>query len=145
MPPVTQRRGDDDRTFVTFKLAVDAKAPRQARSRAAEVLEAWGLSELEEAVVLCLSELVTNPVSQKADEIRVLVEWHAPMHRVEIAVWDNAPGKPEQQVPSMEREGGRGLNIVEALSENWGHHIGSDGGKIVWAVFGTSTGGQDAA
>ncbi|GAA4610561.1 hypothetical protein GCM10023195_43820 [Actinoallomurus liliacearum] len=29
------------------------------------------------------------------------------------------------------------LFIVEALSTAWGHHPGTDGGKVVWARFTT--------
>lgn len=138
LPPLGE---GDDRTFIVFKLAVDVRTPHRARKRVAEALADWGLSDLKEDLIVCLSELVTNPVTQKADEIRVLLEWHAMLDLVEIAVWDDAPGKPERQEPSLEREGGRGLHIVEALSAEWGHHLGADGGKIIWARFPAAVGG----
>jgi hypothetical protein len=35
--------------------------------------------------------------------------------------------------PGADAENGRGLLLVEALSERWGY-FGYDGGKVVWAL-----------
>ena len=38
--------------------------------------------------------------------------------------------------PSALSIGGRGLVMVDALADDWGYEL-RDGGKVVWADFGT--------
>ena len=56
--------------------------------------------------------------------------------QVVVFVWDASPRPPAQAAdPGADAEGGRGLLLVEALSERWGH-FGYDGdGKVVWALL----------
>lgn len=49
-----------------------------------------------------------------------------------IEVFDTVPGKPERRDAATGDENGRGLAIVEALSETWGSHP-HPRGKIVYA------------
>jgi len=72
---------------------------------------------LVDEITLCASELVTNTLSEHATEIAVPVEWHRDDHMVEIAVWDDAPGRPEKREPAVHDPRGRRLNIVEALAD----------------------------
>jgi hypothetical protein len=52
-----------------------------------------------------------------------------------ILVWDASPQPPVRINASGEAENGRGLILVEAISEKWGWY-GRDGsdGKFVWAI-----------
>jgi anti-sigma regulatory factor (Ser/Thr protein kinase) len=135
-----------DRTFVLSRPDVDARAPHQARTTVAKALADWGFGDLIDDVTLCVSELVTNTLHAKAGEMAVLVELHKDDHLIKIAVWDNAPGEPERQEPAGHDTGGRGLNIVAALADNWGQRVGGDDGKVIWASFRLPPGGTcDAA
>ncbi|CAM5314874.1 non-specific serine/threonine protein kinase OS=Streptomyces fumanus OX=67302 GN=GCM10018772_00760 PE=3 SV=1 [Streptomyces fumanus] len=50
-----------------------------------------------------------------------------------IEVWDDSPDEPVKHNVTADIEGGRGLHLVEALSEQWGIYRPPAGGKIVWA------------
>jgi anti-sigma regulatory factor (Ser/Thr protein kinase) len=105
---------------------------------ARHVLWEWGLGSLGESAELLVSELVTNAVKasremMQASPVRLwLVSDSA---QVLILVWDSSPQPPVQMDTGDEAENGRGLMLVEAISEQWGwyHHEDNDG-KFVWAI-----------
>ena len=85
-----------------------------------------------EAALLVLSELVTNAVMHGAQPIEVVVSGEADMLRIDVADGDaHVPG-PELLFASADQSDGRGLHIVNALSEQWGTTI-HEHGKSVWA------------
>ena len=51
-----------------------------------------------------------------------------------VFVWDAGPRPPPRADPGADAENGRGLLLVEALSERWGHFGHDGGGKVVWAA-----------
>ena len=55
-------------------------------------------------------------------------------HWVHISVSDSDPSLPAvpTQLPTSTQEGGRGIAIVEALSQQWGLTTTSDGKQVVW-------------
>lgn len=55
-----------------------------------------------------------------------------------IEVWDDSPQVPKLMVLSPEAEHGRGLQLVEALSINWGYYHARPSGKVVWCQLGLS-------
>jgi hypothetical protein len=55
--------------------------------------------------------------------------------QVVVFVWDASPQPPSRADPSEDDESGRGLLLVEAVSERWGHFGFDGGGKVVWAVI----------
>jgi len=54
--------------------------------------------------------------------------------RVVVFVRDASPQPPARANPGGNAESGRGLMLVEAISERWGHFGYDGGGKIVWAA-----------
>lgn len=106
-----------------------------ARLHAKEVVWEWRLGVLAETTELLVSELVTNAVKAtqavdlgglragrmisvpyvslrlSSDRVRVLVE-----------VWDANPRPPAPASPDPEKENGRGLLLVETLSDRWGYY-----------------------
>jgi hypothetical protein len=55
--------------------------------------------------------------------------------RVLVQVWDANHLLPVRQEPELEAEHGRGLLLVEYLSERWGaFRPEGSSGKIVWAL-----------
>jgi hypothetical protein len=58
----------------------------------------------------------------------------ADKRRVLILVWDASQRAPEPARPVGDAEGGRGLLLVEAISEKWDWYFPKEmGGKVVWA------------
>ncbi|MCQ8193422.1 ATP-binding protein, partial [Streptomyces rugosispiralis] len=52
--------------------------------------------------------------------------------RVRLAVTDKCPQPPTAQAPCCDDESGRGLVLVEAMSDRWGTQYRT-WGKTVWA------------
>ena len=127
-------------------------APRLTRGFASVVLTGWGLADRIDVAELLVTELATNVVRAttsadglpRYDEsgklpllwVRLLSD-HA---RLLIEVWDNlsqAYGAPVVRHPGQDEESGRGLEMVEALSEDWGwESVPGWHGKRVWILLG---------
>ncbi len=95
-----------------------------------------------EAVELMTSELATNCVRHARTDFELSVD-AGPEIRVEVR--DTGGGRPVPQSPGARDPSGRGLLIVEAMSDEWGVIDAADG-KIVWfslldrAIVGTPEG-----
>jgi anti-sigma regulatory factor (Ser/Thr protein kinase) len=108
-----------------------------ARLHARLVLAEWGLAALSESLELVVPELVTNGVrasrAMGRDAVRIWLV--SDLGRVVVFVWDASPRPPTLADPGADAENGRGLLLVDALSQRWGH-FGYDGdGKVVWALL----------
>lgn len=129
-------RRDGGCTFAVRNLPVSEKAPGLAREWVGETLTRWGDPVSRDDVASVLTELISNAVKAGAEGLEVLVEWHYASARLEVCVWDDAPGLPVIREPDFEAEDGRGLHMVGALSAAWGHRPAEGGtGKVVWAAF----------
>ncbi|WP_232789008.1 ATP-binding protein [Streptomyces odonnellii] len=105
-----------------------------AREELRKTLAGWGLSELEECAVLVLSELLTNALEHACgDRAGVETRFVARPCGLRIEVCDASPKWPEQREPEQGDVNGRGLGIVEALSDQWGWWYRHGHGKTVWA------------
>ena len=94
-----------------------------ARLHARHVLREWGLARLGDSTELLVAELVTNAVqaSRAAAQASSVRLWLASdSAQVLILVWDASPDPPARITASDEAENGRGLMLVEAISEQWG-------------------------
>lgn len=111
-----------------------------ARLHARQVLWEWGLTGLSENAELLVTELMTNAVaaSRSAQQISPVRLWLlADRARVLILVWDASPRPPAPVNTSQDAESGRGLMLVEAISDQWGWYYPPEtGGKAVWALAG---------
>jgi anti-sigma regulatory factor (Ser/Thr protein kinase) len=97
----------------------------------------WRLRpEAVDAAVLVLSEVVTNAVRYAPGPIDLTMSHSAGVLRIDVS--DNAhdlgPRRPPATVEQLrpDAEGGRGLFLVEALSQRWGTTPISGDGKLVW-------------
>lgn len=123
--------------------ALDGAVP-SARLHARHVLWEWGLAALADNTELVVSELVTNGVqASRATTHAAIRLWLASDGtRVVVLVWDASPQPPMQMDADCDVENGRGLLLVEAVSEQWGWFPGDRAsasgvghrGKVVWAV-----------
>jgi anti-sigma regulatory factor (Ser/Thr protein kinase) len=124
-------------------LAALPTAPSCARLHTKQVLWEWGLQHQSEVSELIVSELVTNAVRITSARglltpIRLWLSHYG--RQTLIEVWDGDSKPPRKQLGDSRRpeleESGRGLLLVESLSERWGWYPeGSLGGKVVWAVM----------
>lgn len=83
-----------------------------------------------EDILLLTSELAINAAQHAGSPMDVTVRYW-PGSRVRIEVHDDGGGKPEARWPAGFEETGRGLALVELLSESWGV-TECRTGKTVW-------------
>ena len=144
IPPFMARRGhgvNGQWPLQDFlELGALVSAVPCARLHARHVLRDWGLARLGDSTELLVAELVTNAVqaSRAAGQASSVRLWLlSGSAKVLILVWDANPDPPVRVTASDEAENGRGLMLVEAISEQWGWSPREDG-KVVWAVAGLS-------
>lgn len=104
--------------------------PAQARRAVAECTSRLGLEEAGEDVLLLVSEMVTNAVRHGAPPVRLEVT--ADDDRVRVAVDDGDPRPPSARAVDTDAEGGRGMVLVDLLSQEHGV-LPQPPGKSVWA------------
>jgi hypothetical protein len=92
----------------------------------------WALPELVDVVDSVTSELATNAVVHaRRDSFRVTLR-QLDEGQVQVAVIDHSPALPTLVAADDDCEHGRGLALVEALSQKWGAEPYLRG-KRVWA------------
>lgn len=129
----------------TPPLAALPTVPALARVFVRATLHAWHEDSLVQDAELIVSELTGNAVAASADTNGqpVYVDGRAPVIRVclltdgvrlLVEVWDQAPGIPVLREAPGDEESGRGLVLVNAISDNWGWDPAEgQPGKVVWA------------
>ncbi|MFD5779762.1 ATP-binding protein [Streptomyces sp. NPDC126933] len=103
-----------------------------ARGLVRTALSAWGLEELIEDATLVMTELVSNAAEHsESHSIRVIVA--RPTERfVRLGVVDRSRAIPMMRTDSNgDQIRGRGLLLVEALTDRWGTDL-YRWGKQVW-------------
>jgi anti-sigma regulatory factor (Ser/Thr protein kinase) len=86
---------------------------------------------IQEAALLMVSELATNAIVHAVTGFEVKIDHTKSRLRVEVA--DLGGGEPELRSPTTSEVHGRGLQIVEELSDQWGiAERAGDRGKTVW-------------
>lgn len=106
-----------------------------ARRFVRDVLDGWGIPDLQDSAALAVSELMTNAVihAGTAATVRLAVADGELRLEVEDSHPDRAlPIQPSR--PPAEAEGGRGLLITSALAPTWGVSY-TRTGKTVWLAF----------
>ncbi|GAA3736430.1 ATP-binding protein [Streptomyces tremellae] len=129
----------------SIRLAAVLTAVSLARAFVRQTLTDWQLAEQVDSAELIVSELATNAVketgltdpSPRWQDVRahhiIGVQLRLVDTRLYVEVWDRAGGSPVVPEQTPDAEGGRGLFLVEALSERWDVHRSVAGGKVVWA------------
>lgn len=109
------------------RFRCDPREIAAARRFAREVL-AGCAPEVVEAAELMVSELATNCVRHARTGFELAIEASA---AIRVEVRDGGPGRPTVLHPEPQEPSGRGLQIVQAMSEEWGVVPGASG-KTVW-------------
>ncbi|MFF9209103.1 MULTISPECIES: SpoIIE family protein phosphatase [unclassified Streptomyces] len=108
------------------------QAVGHARRFARRSLRSWGVPSSDaDAALLVVSELVTNALVHTEGQVRLSLT--LVNHRLRIAVTDASPRTPVKPTSiGWEATGGRGILLVEAVSDAWGT-VPVSGGKQVWS------------
>jgi anti-sigma regulatory factor (Ser/Thr protein kinase) len=107
-----------------------------ARYHCRQVLWEWHLTGLAQSTELLVSELVTNAITASrsaGSDFPVRLWLLSDAVQVLIVVWDASPHLPARVDVSAEAEAGRGLLLVEMISDQWGTCATPPCGKTVWA------------
>ncbi len=124
---------------------LDARSVRAARDFALAACVRWGVVERSDDIGIVVSELLTNALrhawpgpGQRAPAGLIRLGLAQPRRGVLCAVADPSPRIPVPAEPGWLAETGRGLQLVGALSDEWGYTVSTtpgQAGKVVWAMF----------
>jgi len=132
----TDRGGPSGHAPAATEFPATPAAVTDARLHAARALDDMP-ADVIETVALLVSELATNSVRHAAAGFTLAID-RTP-ERIRVAVTDAGPGRPEKRSPDPAEAFGRGLLIVEALSDDWGTTPTPGGaGKTVWFEIATA-------
>ena len=108
-----------------------------ARDFGLSTLRRWTVADRTDDIAVVLSELLTNALRHGADHPAhpVRVALVQPARFVLFVVTDPGPQVPVLREPDYLAESGRGLHVINALSDAWGYTTPTDVGKAVWALF----------
>ncbi|GHD66562.1 ATP-binding protein [Streptomyces goshikiensis] len=127
----------------------------EARHRMREQLRMSGVSEsVVDDAVLILSELLSNACrhgrplgSGEIGNGEIRAAWRVDRAgRLTVEVTDGGgPTRPVPATPSVTARGGRGLNIISALAQDWGVRDGASGEVTVWVIVACGARHEDFA
>lgn len=118
------------------KLGKELTSVRYARERVNALLEDSDES-LKDVAVLLVSEVVTNALLHTDGEVKLVINFVPGW--IKVAVVDNSPVAPVVKNALPTSPGGRGMELVDMLSANWGIDL-FPGGKSVWFEMGSLDG-----
>ncbi|WP_157430245.1 ATP-binding protein [Actinomadura oligospora] len=120
-------------------LFVNADASDTARLLTRQVLEKWGLVELRDEAETIVGEFVANVAAVQPQGTVFGLRLILDRTQVVIEIHDHSPDEPRWPAPAQEldllAESGRGLFMVRALANQYGHRFTSGRIKIVWATL----------
>jgi anti-sigma regulatory factor (Ser/Thr protein kinase) len=117
-------------------LPAEPASARRARAFVIHYLVDHRLMYLIDPIRLITSELTTNAIQHARTAFTVTLKGFDDV--VVVTVEDRVSVKPDPSVPQQVlATSGRGLGIVEVLSDEWGVIDDRLGSKTVWASFAT--------
>ncbi len=115
---------------VLVVLPPRATSAGEARELVKAQCEGWQVEELYDSLALVVTELVVNAIRHAGTDTGVHLERIPGGVRLEVCDGSTRPLRPRAAVPTD--EGGRGLVLVDALSNRYGVEA-DEKGKRVWA------------
>ena len=140
-PRPAERHGSRVRCRV--RLATGPAAAAEARRRVRDAIASWRVPVDEDAALLLTSELMTNAVRHEAGQAVMLVITCAG-GQLRIDVHDTSRSLPAVADVPAGAETGRGLLLVETLSDEWGFYR-TPAGKAVYFMLAFQPGQADQA
>ncbi|WP_399226063.1 ATP-binding protein [Streptomyces sp. TRM49041] len=108
----------------------------QVRRIVSAQLRYWNLDPLIEKAALGVTELLTNVHRHAQPDKVCTVEIELLLDRLTVSVHDHDPRLPTVQYVAGTSDplatSGRGLALIEAVSESWGARPQGESGKVVW-------------
>lgn len=96
-----------------------------------------GIGSVADDIALVCQELMSNAVLHGCPDVPSAVTLTISVSRsddrLRVGVRDPSEAMPTRQKLSSSRTSGRGLRLVDQLSERWGVETDQAGGKTVWA------------
>ena len=128
----------DSCASAVLSLGPNATSACRARALIREQSVGLGCAGRLEDVLAVATELVVNATAHAAAPHGIRLSRREESFRIEVS--DSSLEPPRLVHTPLETEGGRGLVIVDGLSDDWGFDTSEDG-KVVWAefAFGTPT------
>ncbi|MEU4847574.1 ATP-binding protein [Streptomyces gilvosporeus] len=146
--PLPTGDGDHDPAeFAACPLTADHHAAGAARRFTWATLSGWQLGPLIDNAVLVVSELLTNalryglPTAAARTTTCPRPLCLGLLRRPDLVlctVCDHSTQVPLLQTPDHLAQTGRGLHIVNCLSQSWGWTTPTAAGKAVWAALSTA-------
>ena len=132
----------DSPAVAACPLSTGAQSSRTARRFTRNTLKEWGLASLADDAEAIVGEFVANAVSHAARAV-TSADSGLPLGlrllrrtgEVMCAVLDPSDVAPVLRMPDRNEEAGRGLQMVDALSDVWGWSPVTGRGKAVWAIL----------
>jgi hypothetical protein len=135
----------DSPSAVACPLTRGPQAARLARRLTRNTLRDWGLASLAEDAETIVGEFVANAVThatvaaslsdRKPTAENLGLRLLRRTGEVICAVLDPSDAAPVLKAPGGSEEAGRGLQMVDALSDVWGWSPVPGRGKAVWAIL----------
>jgi len=122
---------------VQLVLPMDQFAPGLARRFLLETVCEVHLARVVDEAELLVSEVITNGIVHGAPPVTLRLTCEAgPVLRVEVS--DASPQRPRLRHPGAEETNGRGMELVDLLSQDWGVSP-RGGGKVIWFTLSSTT------
>jgi anti-sigma regulatory factor (Ser/Thr protein kinase) len=128
-----ERQERHERHECLVRLVTGPAAPAEARRRVRDAIRSWRVSVDLDAALLLTSELVTNAVRHEAGQgaQSVMLTIASSRGRLRVDVHDTSCSLPAVAEVPADAETGRGLLLVETLSDEWGFYR-TPAGKAVY-------------
>jgi len=111
-------------------LVQSAMAPSDARTIVRRMCNEMHVEDLTDTAALLTSELVTNAVRHGSGPLHLDIA--CTRGQFVVSVYDADPELPKPRRAHTRDLGGRGLTLVQSLSEHWGFRQLPNDGKAVW-------------
>jgi hypothetical protein len=134
----------DSPAAVVCSLSRGPQSARAARRLTRNTMRDWGLAFLAEDAEAIVGEFVANAVTHATTPGEPLrkqpteglgLRLFRRTGEVICAVLDSSDSAPVLKAPGSIEESGRGLQMVDALSDVWGWSPVAGRGKAVWAIL----------
>jgi anti-sigma regulatory factor (Ser/Thr protein kinase) len=141
-----ERRERQERHGCRVRLATGPAAAAEARRRVRDAIRSWQVPVDLDAALLLTSELVTNAVRHEAGHgaQAVVLAIACSRGRLRVDVHDTSRSLPAVAEVPADAETGRGLLLVETLSDEWGFYR-TPAGKAVYFTLAFETDETDEA
>jgi anti-sigma regulatory factor (Ser/Thr protein kinase) len=128
-----ERHERHERRGCLVRLVTGPAAPAEARRRVRDAIRSWRVSVDLDTALLLTSELVTNAVRHEAGQgaQSVMLTIASSRGRLRVDVHDTSCSLPAVAEVPADAETGRGLLLVETLSDEWGFYR-TPAGKAVY-------------